>query len=267
MVSDDSLQAELWDATSTFGVKEVHLAHDSVTSYLGALGDDRGVVVAAGTGVVSLAVGARSVARIDGWGNLIGDAGSGYWIGRAALDAAMRAYDGRGAATAIMQVMQHEFPDLETAYMELQADPGRVRRIAAYSRFITELSPTDSVARLIVEEAAAELVLAAATGLSRVGEDEEESPVVCGIGGVLNAPEIRSRFDRGLRDRWPLVDIRLAVGNGLTGATLLPLLSPDGALRSHVSSFRSSITGAGTAGRKARNSLANPAQFGRNDAL
>jgi hypothetical protein len=87
------------DETDPSGLRElvgagrVLMAHDSVTSYLGALGDRRGAVVAAGTGVVTLAVGASAVARVDGWGNLIGDAGSGYWIGRAALDAVMRAHE------------------------------------------------------------------------------------------------------------------------------------------------------------------------------
>ena len=39
------------------GIREAVLAHDSTTSFLGALGDARGAVVASGTGVVTLAVG------------------------------------------------------------------------------------------------------------------------------------------------------------------------------------------------------------------
>ena len=91
-------------------------------------------MVASGTGVVTLAVGRTELARVDGWGYLLGDAGSGYWLGRAALDAVMRAHDGRGDATALSAIAVAEFPDLEHAYIELQADPGRVGRIAAYAR-------------------------------------------------------------------------------------------------------------------------------------
>lgn len=216
------------------GVNEVFLAHDSVTSYLGALGDEPGVVVAAGTGVVTLAVGSAAVARIDGWGYLIGDAGSGYWIGRAALDAVMRAYDGRGSATALSAVMLREFSNPEMAYLDLQADPLRVSRIAAYSRWVSELAGTDAVAAAICDAAAAELVLSAATGLRRVGEAEQDSPVVCGIGGVLRAPEIAGRFERGLRALWPEVDIRPALANALDGAELLPRLAPTSALRDRI---------------------------------
>ncbi|WEO78955.1 BadF/BadG/BcrA/BcrD ATPase family protein [Cryobacterium sp. SO2] len=216
------------------GVTAVFLAHDSVTSYLGALGDELGVVVAAGTGVVTLAVGATAVARIDGWGNLIGDAGSAYWIGRAALDAVMRAYDGRGPATALSSFMLDEFPDLEMAYLDLQADPLRVSRIAAYSRRVTELAETDAVAAAICDAAAAELVVSAAAGLRRVGEADQASPVVCGIGGVLRAPEISSRFEHGLRAIWPAVDIRPAIANALDGAEFLPRLAPASALRDRI---------------------------------
>ncbi len=221
----------LREAAMRSGVTRVLMAHDSVTSYLGALGDERGVVVAAGTGVVTLAVGAKSVARVDGWGNLLGDAGSGYWIGRAALEAVMRAHDGRGPATALTAVADAEFPDLEQAYVTLQSDPGRVRRIAAYTRHVTDLAATDEVAESICEAAARELVLSVATALERVGEADGTSPVVCGLGGVLRADAIASRFTAGLRVRWPEVDIRDATGSGLDGAALLAVVGETSALR------------------------------------
>ena len=216
------------------GVTRVLMAHDSVTSYLGALGDERGVVVASGTGVVTLAVGQASVARVDGWGNLLGDAGSGYWIGRAALEAVMRAHDGRGPATALTTVALAEFPDLEQAYITLQSDPGRVRRIAAYTRSVAELAATDDVAASICDAAARELVLSVATGLERVGEAEQASPVVCAIGGVLRAEAIASRFTAELKLRWPEVDIREPQGSGIDGAALLPLVAETSALRGRI---------------------------------
>ncbi|WBM80084.1 hypothetical protein KIV56_00185 [Cryobacterium breve] len=105
-------------------MQDVFLAHDSVTSYLGALGDTPGAVIAVGTGVVTLAVGVGAVARVDGWGYLIADAGSGYWLGRAALDSVMRDYDGRGQVTALRNAVQKEFPNLETLYLEPASRPG-----------------------------------------------------------------------------------------------------------------------------------------------
>ncbi|AWY96366.1 ATPase BadF/BadG/BcrA/BcrD type [Propionibacterium freudenreichii] len=131
---DNADASELLDMLAGTGIREVLLAHDSTTSYLGAIGDELGAVVAAGTGSVTLAVGATRTARVDGWGYLIGDAGSGFWIGRAALDRAMQAHDGRGAPTALTAVVRRDFDDLEEAYLELQADELKVSRIAGYAQ-------------------------------------------------------------------------------------------------------------------------------------
>ena len=177
LTSDEADAGYLLAATAQHGVRAVHLAHDSITAYLGALGDDRGVVVASGTGVVTLAVGRTELARVDGWGYLLGDAGSGYWLGRAALDAVMRAHDGRGDATALSEIALAEFPDLEHAYIELQADPGRVGRIAAYARHVADAAAAgDAVALAIVSEAGRELAASVIAGLRRVGEADAAAP-------------------------------------------------------------------------------------------
>jgi glucosamine kinase len=229
LTAEESDPAQLRDLSRTAGVTAAYLAHDSVTSYLGALGDELGAVVAAGTGVVTLGVGRSAVARVDGWGNIMGDAGSGYWIGRAAFDAVMRAHDGRGPATALTEVVKAEFPDLEQAYVDLQGDPGRVRRIAAYSRAVAERAGSDNVAAQICAEAASQLVLSVATALRRV--DETTAPVVCMIGGVFRSTAIRSHFEAELRELWPQVDLRAPIGTGLDGAALLPALGEHSALR------------------------------------
>ena len=64
------------------GVRRLSLADDAVTSYLGALGDDSGAVVAAGTGVAVLASSGVTSIRVNGWGPTLGDEGGGYWIGQ-----------------------------------------------------------------------------------------------------------------------------------------------------------------------------------------
>ncbi|CAN5147647.1 hypothetical protein BH11ACT2_BH11ACT2_24230 [soil metagenome] len=216
------------------GVRSVVLAHDSITSYLGAVGETRGAVVAVGTGVVTLGVGAHSIARVDGWGNLVGDAGSAYWIGRAALDAVMRDFDGRGSATALTERVRGEFPDLTAAYIELQGDPDRVRRIASYARVVDEVHESDLVARGILEAAAAELVLSVRAALDRVGEADTDAPRVCAIGGVMRSRGISLAFERRIRAVWPDADLGPSRGTGLDGAAALFDLRPGGSLHGAV---------------------------------
>ncbi|MGC3994462.1 MAG: BadF/BadG/BcrA/BcrD ATPase family protein [Propionicimonas sp.] len=225
---------ELLGLVSRHGIREVAVAHDATTSYLGALGDASGAVIAAGTGVVTLAVGAASVARVDGWGYLIGDAGSAYWIGRAGMDAAMRGFDGRGRLTPLTGRLQQLFPDLTAAYVELQSDGRKVSRIADFAKVVDELADSDPVAMGIMDAAAAELSESVLAGLRRVELMGAEAPKVCALGQVLRSTHVRDRFTSYLRMQWPDLSLAEPLGNALHGAALLANLGEDSPLAALV---------------------------------
>ena len=239
-LTEDEIDAGyLLAAASPIGARSVHLAHDSITAYLGALGDERGVVVAAGTGSVTLAVGAVEIARVDGWGYLMGDAGSGYWLGRAALEAVMRAYDGRGPATALSEVVRADFPDVEAAYIELQADPERVQRIAAYARAVADAAVAgDAVAAAIASAGARELAMSAIAGLRRVGEMGAPVSQVRGVGGLFHGEVLGREFVETLRAELPGAEVRLGEAHPLDGAAALAEVAPTSALAPHIAVAR-----------------------------
>jgi N-acetylglucosamine kinase-like BadF-type ATPase len=69
-----------------------------------------GIVIISGTG--SIAYGrnaAGEAARAGGWGYVLGDEGSGYWIGRSALRAVLRAADHRGPRTMLTGMLLDHF--------------------------------------------------------------------------------------------------------------------------------------------------------------
>ena len=69
-----------------------------------------GVVIISGTGSISYGRNnAGEAARSGGWGYVLGDEGSGYWIGRAALRAVLRAADYRGPRTLLTQMLLDHF--------------------------------------------------------------------------------------------------------------------------------------------------------------
>lgn len=215
------LKALLADA-----VGAVLLTHDGTTSYLGALGAREGAVVASGTGAVTLAVGPSRVCRIDGWGHLLGDSGSGFWIGREALTAVLRSHDGRGVPTALAEVAAQEFGDLSQLYLEIQADPGRVARIASWARTVSEHASTDEVCARISRDAGWELARSAATGLGRV----EAAPVVSTVGNVFRNSALADAFADRLTVLVDDITVVQAGGTGLDGAALLPSVPPGSAL-------------------------------------
>src|SRR6266404_4367877 len=55
-----------------------------------------GIVIVSGTGSCVYGRGGTRVARAGGWGHLLGDHGSGYWIALTGLRASIREYDRRG---------------------------------------------------------------------------------------------------------------------------------------------------------------------------
>lgn len=231
---------ELLRLVSAFGVAEVFLTHDSITSYLGALGLHQGVVVAAGTGVVTLAAGPAGVARVDGWGHVMGDEGSAFWLGQRALTAAMRAYDGRGSSTLLLDRLRERWPDPETAYIALQASPDKIALVASFARVVDGCAEQDdAVARDILESASIALAESAATALDRVAAHAPGTKVAA-IGGVFRSRVIGRRFIEILRERFPAVVEARSGGTGLDGAQSLAVVPGGHPLSTHIGRARRS---------------------------
>lgn len=231
---------ELLGATAGLGISSVALAHDSVTAYLGADDLRLGVVTAVGTGVVTLAAGPAGTARVDGWGHMFGDAGSAYWIGRAGVDAALRAFDGRGPATALHDTATTDFGPLPELYMALQGDRDRVSKVAGFARRVDAAAVAgDEVARRINGDAATELARSAVTAAQRSGHRPGEECRVSWMGDVLERNDrIRERFVELVGERLPDAQIGPPLGTSLDGVALLDQVPADHPLYGLISRSR-----------------------------
>ncbi|MFH9067453.1 BadF/BadG/BcrA/BcrD ATPase family protein [Streptomyces coeruleorubidus] len=90
-----------------------------------------GLALVAGTGAVAMRItGRRGTVTVDGDGWLLGDDGSGFWIGRAAVRAALRMADGRGAPTVLAETVGREFGVPGDALPGGAAAGGAVRRLS-----------------------------------------------------------------------------------------------------------------------------------------
>lgn len=80
--------------------------NDVDAAHLGAFAGRPGVLILSGTGSMSWARnGAGVSARAGGWGDVIGDEGSSYWMGRAALHLISQSLDGRAKPTALAKAI------------------------------------------------------------------------------------------------------------------------------------------------------------------
>ena len=89
---------------------------DTDAALAGAFAGRPGIVVIAGTGSGAAGRdGAGRTVRVGGHGFLLGDEGGGYWIGREAVRAALRAADGTGPPTALTELVRRAFDSLTGA--------------------------------------------------------------------------------------------------------------------------------------------------------
>lgn len=210
------------------------LAHDSITGFLGAMGLNHGTVTAVGTGVVTLSVGSKKMSRVDGWGNLIGDAGSAYWIGRLALESAMRAYDGRAEKTELLNLLIENFSHPENAYIELQTHPDKVAYIASFAKQVIELAEVDATARSVIDAAGAELAISALAGARNTGNLEIAHPLFTWAGNVMKSELLRNAFTAGIKSVAANAVMQKPLGEPIDGVALLPSVPNDSPLSEKI---------------------------------
>src|SRR3954451_17510097 len=88
----------------------VLVVNDALVALEAGAPGEPGVVVIAGTGSIAYGRNSRhEAARAGGWGYVLGDEGSGYWIGRAALRAVLRQADRRGPVTVLTDLLLNHF--------------------------------------------------------------------------------------------------------------------------------------------------------------
>ena len=186
-----------------------------------------------------------AVACVDGWGHLLGDAGSGFWIGRRGLDAALRAHDGRiGGSPVLARLVERDIGPLDRLpEMAARAGAGPVAAIASFSAQVAEAAAGgDDVARHIWREAAVHLADSAVACARRLNPNSSTPIALSWLGGLFSTPEtlLLEPFLARIRATFPAADLMPPVGDALAGAARLAIPGARGALAGLV--FDSSAT-------------------------
>jgi N-acetylglucosamine kinase-like BadF-type ATPase len=170
--------------------RPVHVTGDADSARAGAFLGGPGVVVIAGTGSMAFGWDGETSARAGGHGFLLGDEGGAYWIGRAAVRAALRWEDGMGGSERIHRaVIEAAGQGLDALIGEVCSHPAERGRLTALAPAITALAADDPEARKIALRAAEHLAGLAEAIRRRLG------PLpVAGAGRVFSAPVIWDRF-------------------------------------------------------------------------
>src|SRR6476661_7546893 len=180
----------------------VIIVNDALVALESGAPGQPGVVIISGTG--SIAYGrnaAREAARAGGWGHVLGDEGSGYWIGRAALRAVLRESDHRGQQTALTPLLLKHFGIAQAQGLlhEVYYSTLRPPSIASLPQCVEAAFREGAPAAIgILRAAANELEASGLTVARRLGLVGEPFMFVLS-GGIFRAvPWLREELERRL---------------------------------------------------------------------
>jgi N-acetylglucosamine kinase-like BadF-type ATPase len=213
----------------------VLVVNDALVALVAGAGDDPGIVIVSGTGAIQYGVNQRGLAaRAGGWGFLLGDEGSGYWIGRHAITAALRERDGRGPKTWLTPLVCDHFqvasPDLLVRQIY---DRGlRPQAIASLGALVERArAGGDVVAAEILRQAVEHLIAGAQSVASRLEMRGDQFATVL-VGGMFRAiPWLAEEVARQMRDVAPRTWIAPLTIDPAEGAVRLALRHVRGGVR------------------------------------
>lgn len=141
------------------GIENWKLVGDQVIALNGALSGEAGIALIAGTGSICFGKnGAGEYARSGGWGHLIGDEGSGYALGRDALAAVARAWDGWGEKTLLSRLLAQQLDLDDQKKIISYTYGGDKSRIAALAPLVEQAAEQqDPTALEIIRDNAAKM--------------------------------------------------------------------------------------------------------------
>lgn len=210
------------------------IVNDALVALVAGVGDDPGVVIVAGTGSIAFGVnGARQAARAGGWGAVLGDEGSGFWIGRHALTAVMREADGRGPRTQLTPLVLERFAltRVDQLVYEVHDRAGR-QAVASLGPLVARAREAgDVVAAEILLAAADELTRAAATVIARLHMRGEAFRIVLSGSMFRIIPWLAGEMPRRLAEVAPRATVAPLAGDAARGAVHLAVQEARGVLR------------------------------------
>jgi N-acetylglucosamine kinase-like BadF-type ATPase len=194
-----------------------------------------GVVIISGTGSIAYGRNSRNEgARAGGWGHVLGDEGSGFWIGRAALRAVLREADRRGPRTALTPLLLEHFgvSEAQSLIHEVYQNNLRPAAIGSLARSVqAAFTAGDEAAAGILRAAADELESSGVSVARRLGMEGETFPFIL-AGGIFRAvPWLRDEMLRRLPGAIPSSTARVLDREPAAGAVSFAIQEATGGAR------------------------------------
>jgi glucosamine kinase len=182
-----------------------------------------GVLVIAGTGShVTGRCASGTTVSAGGWGPVLGDEGSGTWIGLEAIRACLRARD-RGVETCLLREIQQAWGLDELGSLVAKANLRERPDFASLTSVVAECAESgDALAQGVLGHAGEELATQVSLVISKMRAADcapEDASRVAFTGSVLGRiPRVLRAMEEHLRAAWPDIDVDRAAVQPLEGA-------------------------------------------------
>jgi len=211
---------------------KVVVTHDTRTALYCVTQGRPGAVVIAGTGSVAFGMNEDGeIASVGGWGYLMGDEGSAYWIALQAINACTRAEDGRIPPTWLKRVILEHFgvESLSALHRLIYSEQLSRGQLASAAQAVSDAAKLgERTAIRILSNAGKELGLMAVVVLRKLGMQYHRVKVGL-VGGVARATAplheaFRARVHRStmaevVKPRFPMVVAAVCMALEQAGVT------------------------------------------------
>jgi N-acetylglucosamine kinase-like BadF-type ATPase len=165
-----------------FNAKHVAVLDDGIAAFVGALGNQSGIVLTLGGGVVAISSNAGKFGHADGKGSIFGDLGGGFWVGQTAMRRAIATLDGRDDANDLVELLHSELQEHEK--LESKNGVEATTLCINATKTVTAGAEAGVVNAIEILNAGADYLAKTVFGVWRkVSSNNSEIPIVCIMGG------------------------------------------------------------------------------------
>lgn len=192
-------------------ITDLIVENDALSALLGSTLKSPGILVIAGTGSIAFAHnGSGTFVRVGGWGHKMGDEGSGYWIGKKAIQSVLKMYDGRIEKSILFdKVLQHfKLKNVEDLYNWLQGSNYSVHDVSSVSKVVESARQEgDAISLHIMNEALHELFELITCAIKKAGIDSQRFKIVLQGGILQNNAFIKEQLITKIKEKYNQAEV------------------------------------------------------------
>jgi len=181
--------------------KNISIEGDQLIAFRSGTEEKQGIIIIAGTGSIVMGWDKKGKEVIvGGWDYLLGDDGSGFWIGKKALQAVCLSIDGFNSKSLLHSMILKKLKiKTEKDLIQEIYKPEMIKNIASLAPLVETAAKTgDKTAKDILFQASNELIIRANLAIKKLNLENKFFPLVL-AGGVFKSKIILTKVKKDIK--------------------------------------------------------------------